>query len=181
MLPMIIAAAEHQLVFAPDEHSRKVKARNIERLAKGHAVSGLAVGHIDGAAVAQDVRSGDHQAAQKSVKLLRRHLVVFDFSGLRLVIDVVRRICPNHVGLFAIHEGGHVRRFCGIAAHQAVHAQQPDISQDAGGHFGIAGVGVWIFLRIYNRAHQEGIKLAITEAGERQIVQILPQLGQFHA
>ena len=57
-----------------------------------------------------------------------RPAVVHDgHSGSALIGAIVRRVCDAQIRLFAVHEQRYIFASGGIAAHQAMIAQQPDV------------------------------------------------------
>ena len=84
--------------------------------------------HIDGRIVRHDLLHIGKGIEEKVEKLLRCHVVVFDFPGAALVVHIVGRVGDDEVRLTTIHEGGVGFFFCTVAADEPVPSQRPDVA-----------------------------------------------------
>ncbi len=123
MLKVVIAPAKHSGLLAPDQACSQLELRGHKSAAKHHAIASLGVGHINRAARAQAVMHDLERGKKKILKFLRGHFIVFDLASLATVINIVRRICPDHVQFLPIQQPPCIRRACRIAAHEPVPAQ----------------------------------------------------------
>ena len=139
------------------------------------------MGHIDGPTVHQDVAGADHEPAQELVKFRRAHLVVFDLSGPGAVVDVVGRVCPDHVRMLTSHERGHVRRLGGVTTHEPMHAQLPDLAYLTDRRLPEFRYAIRVFLSGGHRIQKDGVQLLVIEAGHAEICQSKAKLGHLDA
>ena len=85
--------------------------------------------HIDGRIVRHDLLHIGKGIEEEVKKLLRCHVVVFDFPGTALVVHIVGRVGNNEVRLAAVHECGVGFLFCTVAADESVSAKCPYIAR----------------------------------------------------
>ena len=85
--------------------------------------------HIDGRIVRHDLLHIGKSIEEKVEKLLRCHVVVFDFPGAALVVHIVGWVGDDEVRLAAVHEGS-VGFFLGtVTADESVSAKCPDVTR----------------------------------------------------
>ena len=128
MLPLVVAAAQHQGVLHPDTHPGQMQASIDERPAEIEALR-IRVKNISRPSRFQ---VGDHVCKgleEETVKVIPLDGVILDGQSIRgLEGDTIGGIGQDEVGFLPAHQRGHVLGGGGIAAHQAVPAHRPDIA-----------------------------------------------------
>lgn len=103
MLPLIRATAQHQRLFFPDASAGKIKPSIREGLTEIQPFS-VRVEHIDAGVIRHCMFHLCESVQQELVEGIVCHVVVPDFSGAALIVDIVRRIGHYQIGFFAIHQ-----------------------------------------------------------------------------
>ena len=127
VLPLVRRAPQHQGLLLPDTAAGEVEPCSVKRLAEVQSL-GIGMKHIDGGVVRHDLLRIGKGIEEEVEKLLRRHVVVFDFSGAALVVHIVGRVGDDEVRLAVVHEGSVGFLFCAVAADESVPSQCPDVA-----------------------------------------------------
>ena len=141
--------------------------------------------HIDGCVISHDRLRVLEGCQEELIERLVCHVVVFDSPGAALVVDIVRRVGDNQVGLATCHQKLEGFRFRAVATDKAVPAQRPHITGlgdgrllQLGGHIEL------IFVQtVFHGLLEEIINFRRLKAGEGHIeirtLQIRNQQSQF--
>ena len=127
MLPLIGTATQHEGLLFPDTAAGEIEPCGIKRLAEIQPL-GVGVEHIDGRIIRHDLLHIGKGIEEKVKKLLRCHVVVFDFPGTALVVHIVGRVGNNEVRLAAVHECGESFFLGAVTANEPVPPQYPDVA-----------------------------------------------------
>ena len=128
MLPLVRRSSQHQRLLLPDTAAGEVEPGGIKCLSEIQPL-GVGVEHIDGGIIRHDLFHIGKGIEEEVEKLLRCHVVVFDFSCAALVVHIVGRVGYNEVCLVAVHKGGVGFLFCTVAADESVSAKCPYIAR----------------------------------------------------
>ena len=128
VLPLVRRAAQYQGLLLPDTTAGEVEPGGIKGFSEIQPL-GVGVEHIDGGIVRHDLLHIGKGIEEEVEKLLRCHVVVFDFPGAALVVHIVGRVGNNEVRLAAVHESGVGFLFCTVAADESVSAKCPYIAR----------------------------------------------------
>ena len=127
--------------------------------------------HIDGGIVRHGFRCILKCRQQEVVEGGVLHIVVFDFPGAALVVDVIGRVGDDQVGLQSVHQQREGFRLGAVPADQPVPPQRPDIPGLGNG--GVLQLGVYIEVILFDPVLQTVLKKVIdlggVEAGEEHI------------
>ena len=128
MLPLIIGATEHEAVLYPDTHTSEVEACVNECLSEREPF-GIRMETVSGSAFFEVVSHVLKSCQQELVKFLALERVVLDRKAVRgFERYAVGRIGQDEVCFFAAHELFHIFRRGGVATHDSMPADCPDVA-----------------------------------------------------
>ena len=125
--------------------------------------------HIDGGIVRHDLLHIGKGIEEEVEKLLRCHVVVFDFSGAALVVHIVGRVGNDEVRLAAVHESGVGFLLGTVTADESVPPQRPDVTEFREGRLLQLGIHIKIILFGFNAIVKELRQLLFVKAGEKRV------------
>ena len=168
MLPLVRGATQHQRLLLPDTAAGEIEPSGIKRLAEIQPL-GVGVEHIDGGIVRHDLLHIGKGIEEEVEKLLRCHVVVFDFSGAALIVHIVGRVGDDEIRLAAFHEGGVGFLFCAVAADEPVPSQRPDVTGLREGRLLQLGIYIEIIFFGFNAVVKQLRQLLFIKAGEERV------------
>ena len=128
VLPLVRGASQHEGLLLPDTAAGEIEPSSVKSLSEVQPLS-VGVEHIDGGIVRHDLLHIGKGIKEEVEKLLRCHIVVFDFPGAALIVHIVRRVGNDEVCLATIHEGGVGFLFGAVAADEPMPPQYPDVAR----------------------------------------------------
>ena len=182
VLPLVIAAPEDETVLYPDAAARQMEARVDECFPEIEAFR-IGMEHIRRCARTQKTYCRSKSIVEELVELLIFHAVVLDGqSGGTFEGYSVRRIRQQQIGFLSVHECGDIVHTGGIATHEPVPSDRPDIALlHEGCLFQRGGEIEVIVFRVVIVGSEEICELLIIEAGEHKIKVRTLQRFDFHA
>ena len=125
--------------------------------------------HIDGRIVRHDLLHIGKGIEEEVEKLLRCHVVVFDFSGAALIVHIVGRVGDDEVCLAAIHEGGVGLLFGTVTADEPVPSQRPDVAGLGEGRLLQLGTHIEIVFLDVLAVIEQLTEFLLIKAGEQRV------------
>ena len=125
--------------------------------------------HIDGGIVRHDLLHIGKGIEEEVEKLLRCHVIVFDFSGAALVVHIVGRVGDDEVCFAAVHESGVGFLLGTVAADEPMPPQRPDVAGLREGRLLQLGIHIKIILFGFNAIVKELRQLLFVKAGEKRV------------
>ncbi len=180
MLPLVVAAAQHQGVLHPDTHPGQMQASIDERPAEIEALR-IRVKNISRPSRFQ---VGDHVCKgleEETVKVIPLDGVILDGQSIRgLEGDTIGGIGQDEVGFLLAHQRGHVLGGGGVAAHEAMPAHRPDVTPFHEGGFlqGSGEVKTVIVRSCFGEVCEHGGELLLVKACGIHIHAAGSELGQ---
>ena len=168
VLPLIRRAPQHQGLLLPDTAAGEVEPCGSKRLAKIQPLS-VGVEYINGGIIRHDLLHIRKGIEEKIEKLLRCHVVIFDFPGAALVVHVVGRVGDDKIRLAAVHEGSEGFFFGAVTADEPMPSQYPDVSRLREGRLLQFGIHVEIIIFSFNAIVKQLRQLLFVKAGEKRI------------
>ena len=135
MLPLVWAASKNQCILLPYTATRQIKACCRKCLTEVQSLS-VSMENINGSILFHRLFHIYKRCKEEIIKILISHIVIFDFSGGLLNIDIVWRIRQNHICFLAIHQNIINLRQCAISATNSVSAKKPHITRFCNRGFG---------------------------------------------
>ena len=127
VLPLVGRASQHQRLLLPDTAAGEIEPSSVKSLSEVQPL-GVGVEHIDGGIVCHDLLHIGKGIEEEVKKLLRCHVVVFDFPGAALIIHIVGWVGNDEIRLATVHKGGAGFLFCTVAADEPMPPQRPDVA-----------------------------------------------------
>ena len=145
VLPLVRRAAQYQGLLLPDTTAGEVEPGGIKGFSEIQPL-GVGMEHIDGRIVRHDLLHIGKGIEEEVEKLLRCHVVVFDFPGAALVVHIVGRVGDDEVCLATIHEDRVGFLFGAVAADESMPSQRPDVAGLREGRLLQLGIHIEIIL-----------------------------------
>jgi len=168
VLPLVRGASQHQRLLLPDTAAGEVEPGGVKRFSKIQPL-GVGVEHIDGGIVCHNLFHIGKGIEEEVEKLLRCHVVVFDFPGAALVVHIVGRVGDDEVCFAAVHESGVGFPLGTVAADEPVPSQCPDIAGLREGRFLQLGIHIEIILFSINAIVKQLRQFLFVKAGEERV------------
>src|SRR5215470_18851779 len=135
--PMVVAPAQGEMRFGPDDLSAQLKAAG-GQIAANHVAVQRAVPHISDIPGKQRIRRPPIGA------VIVEHLALRELAGTdpitgppgRIIADPIRRVAHHQVGLRSGQHRLDIRRIGAVTTADAVVAQQPDVAGPSDGVIG---------------------------------------------
>ena len=125
--------------------------------------------YINGRIVRHDLLHIGKGIEEEVEKLLRCHVVVFDFPGAALVVHIVGWVGDDEVCFPTVHEGGVGFLFGTVAADEPVPSQRPDVAWFREGRLLQLGVYIEVILFDVFAIIKELRQFLFIKAGEERV------------